>query len=188
MEMIDVRFSLDAKTLLMSMIGKVFQCYKCDLFENSPSAYGVVGIKVDDTGYAFTNFVKVADYFGKAEDVAMFKLKQIDYNEIKSPYRMPNMVEINVEKIISKIIIINEKQTLFENNLKKYEVNVTRGVIFKFRDGDELSLEKNIWFSEEITVRNGCDLINLFEPVEEFYEAWSTPCRGECIREMVVIK
>ena len=175
--MIDVRFSLEAKTLLMSMMGNVFQCYKCDLFENSPSAYGVVGIKVDDTGYAFTNFVKVADYFGKAEDVAMFKLKQIDYNEIKSPYR-----------VISEIIIINEKQTLFENNLKKYEVNVTRGVIFKFRDGDELSLEKNIWFSEEITVRNGCDLINLFEPVEEFYEAWSTPCRGECIREMVVIK
>lgn len=188
MKIMDVRFSIETKNLLMDMIGKTFQCYKCDKFDFSPSAYGVIGIKVDEVGYVFTNFVEVADYFGKTEDVAMFKMKQIDYNKIKSPYLEPNMSETRVRKIISEIAVVNEKQTLFENDLKKYEVNVTRGVIFKFRDEEELSLEKNIWFSEEITIRKGYDLIKQFEPIEEFYEAWSTPCRGECIREMVVIK
>lgn len=62
---------------------------------------------------------------------------------------------------------------------------LTRGIIFQFKDGHELSLEKNIWFSEDITVEKGYDLIRRYTPTTEFEEGWSADYRGKCSREIV---
>ena len=89
---------------------------------------------------------------------------------------------------MSEIAVVNEKQSLLKGNVKIYEVNVTRGVIFKFRDGSEFSLEKDIWFSEDIIFRQGRNLIYKFEPVEEFCKSWSEPYRCECTREIISLE
>ena len=52
----------------------------------------------------------------------------------------------------------------------------------------ELSFEKNIWFSEDITVGKGYNLIDRFTPASEFEEGWSGPLRGECFREIILLK
>ena len=83
---------------------------------------------------------------------------------------------------------MNECQQLFENGNQSYEVLVTRGIIFKFNDGHELSFEKNIWFSEDITVEKGYDLIQRFTPTTEFEEGWSGNFHGKCSRDIVTIK
>lgn len=188
MKRIDVSFSLKTEAVLRKMIGMEFQCYKCDPYERSSAAYGIIGIKIGNVGYEFSNYVEAADYFGKLEDVATFRLLQSAYDAIQSPYQESNMIETKVGKILSEIAVVNEKQSLLKGNVKIYEVNVTRGVIFKFRDGSEFSLEKDIWFSEDIIFWQGRNLIYKFEPVEKFYDSWSAPYRGECIRNMVIIK
>ena len=98
------------------------------------------------------------------------------------------MVETPVESVISEVIVVNERQKLFENNKQTYEVLVTRGIIFKFEDGHELSFEKNIWFSEFISVEKGYDLIDRFTPTTVFGEGWSDEYRGNCSRELISIK
>ena len=185
MKMIDVRFSASDMAEIKSMVGKRMIGYKCDQFIFSTSVYGIVGICLEDTSYAFTNSLEVMDYYGDPEDVARFRISKIEYADIKSLVQDQVMVETPVDSVIADVIVVNECQRLFEKGVQTYEVMVTRGIIFKFEDGHELSFEKNIWFSEDITVEKGYDLIERFTPVSEFAEGWSDDYRGECSRELI---
>ena len=188
MKKIDVRFSTSELAEIQSMVGKKMSKYKCDPFEFSTSVYGIVGISFEDADYAFTNMVDVMDYYGEQEDVAIFKLEKRPFSSIMSLIPNQTMIETPVKATVSEIIVINECQQLFENDEQTYEVLLTRGIIFKFEDGRELSLEKNIWFSEDITVEKGYDLLGQFSPETEFSEGWSGNYRGECSREILSLK
>lgn len=187
MKQIDVRFSPADMEVIQSMIGKKMIKYKCDPFIFTPSVYGIVGISFDNKAYAFTNFTKNMDYFGAREDVAIFSIEATSFSEMQSRIRNQTMIETPVNGIISEIYVVNERQQLFKNNVQTYEVLLTRGIIFKFQDGHELSFEKNIWFSEDIYVRRGYNLITQFVPTTEFEESWVDGYRGKCIREIATL-
>jgi hypothetical protein len=184
MKQIDVRFSSSDMASLKELIGQKMLKYKCDPFEFSTSVYGIVGIAFENASFAFTNVTAVMDYFGDQEDVALFKMKRVPFSSIHSMIPDQTMVETPVESVISDILLVNEQQQLFEKGIKTYEVFLTRGIIFQFKDGHELSLEKNIWFSEDITVEKGYDLIRRYTPTTEFEEGWSADYRGKCSREI----
>ncbi len=188
MKIIDIRFSASDISDLQAVVGKKMLKYKCDPFEFSTSVYGVVGIAFENTSFAFTNTVKPMDYYGETEDVALFSMQRIPFEDIHSRIQNQVMIETPIECIVSSISIVNERQNLFENCVKTYEVLVTRGIIFHFDDDHELSLEKNIWFSEDITVEKGYELLNKFTPTTEFKEGWSGDYRGECSREIINLK
>ncbi len=188
MKNIDVRFSSAEMAEIQDMVGKRMIKYKCDPFEFSTSVYGIVGICLENASYAFTNTTEVADYFGDNEDVAMFKMKRMPFDLITSLIQGQKMIETPVESVISETLVVNEHQKLFEDEVQIYDVQLTRGIIFRFDDGHELSFEKNIWFSEDISVEKGYNLIERFTPPDEFVEGWSGNYRGECSREIIVIK
>ncbi len=188
MKQIDVRFTAHDMAAIKSMIGKKMVKYKCDPFESSTSVYGIVGIAFEDAAYAFTNRVSVMDYYGEPEDVALFKMECMPFASIHSMVQNQTMVETPVGNVISDVLVVNERQQLFDNDVKTYEVLLTRGIIFVFEDGHELSLEKNIWFSEDITVEKGYGLIQRFTSTSEFEESWSGAYRGECTREIISVR
>jgi len=182
---IDTRFSEENMNTLRSMLGQTMLKYKCDPFIFSTSVYGIVGIIFQDHAFAFTNTVEAADYYGNTEDVAFFRLTPASESEIQSRIQDEEMIEVAVNNEIAEIQVINEHQMLFENDLPTYDIWLTRGVIFKFVDGLELSFEKNVWFSEDITVEKGYNLITRFSSVNEFIENWDGKYRGECTRETI---
>lgn len=188
MKNIDIRFSASDIADLQAVVGKKMLKYKCDPFEFSTSVYGIVGIAFEDTSFAFTNTVKPMDYYGVTEDVALFSMQHIPFDDIHSRIQNQVMIEMPIECIVSSISIVNERQKLFEKGIQTYEVLVTRGVIFHFDDDHELSFEKNIWFSEDITVEKGYNLLDKFTPTTEFEEGWSGDYRGECSREIITLK
>lgn len=185
MKTIDVRFSASEMAEIQSMVGKKMLRYKCDPFEFSTSVYGIVGVAFEHTAYAFTNLTEVRDYYGVDEDVAIFRMKQKDFTGIKSLIPDQTMIEMPVESVVSEVVVVNECQKLFENGEQIYEVLLTRGIIFRFAEGHELSFEKNIWFSEDIAVEKGYDLINRFSPTSEFVDGWSDNYEGQCSREVI---
>lgn len=188
MKQIDLRFSASDMAEIENMIGKKMIKYKCDPFEFSTSVYGIVGIIFEHSAYVFTNRVKVLDYYGSLEEVAVFKMSRIPSTDIYSMVKSQTMIENPIESKISDIFIVNEKQQLFEKGEQTYEVQITRGIIFKFEDNHELSFEKSIWFSEDIIVEKGYDLIHRFAPTSEFEEGWSGDLQGTCSREILSLK
>ncbi|MDO4491933.1 MAG: hypothetical protein Q4B85_12785 [Lachnospiraceae bacterium] len=188
MKKIDVRFSASEMAEIQKMVGKKMVKYKCDPFEFSTSVYGIVGVSFEDGDYAFTNMTEVMDYYGEQEDVALFKLVQKPFSSIRSLIQNQSMIETPVESTVSEVLVVNENQQLFENGKQIYEVSLTRGIIFIFEDEHELSFEKNIWFSEDITVEKGYKLLERFTPKTEFTEGWSGNYCGVCSREIVSVK
>ena len=188
MKQIDVRFSASDMALIKEMVGKKLVKYKCDPFEFSTSVYGIVGIAFEDAAFAFTNTIVPMDYYGEQEDVALFKVEQTSFISIRSMVQNQTMIETPVESVVTEVMVVNELQQLFEKGIETYEVWVTRGIIFKFEDGHELSFEKNIWFSEDITVEKGYDLLQRFTPTTEFEEGWSGNYLGKCSRKVISIK
>ena len=187
MKTIDVRFSATGIEIIKSMVGKKMLKYKCDPFIYSPSVFGIIGVEMEGASYAFTNSTEVMDYYGEQEDVAVFKVTPMPFDKINSRIQNQDMVETIIDSTVTEITIVNETQKLFVKDVQTYEIYVTRGIIFRFEDGHELSFEKNIWFSEDITVKKGYDLIQQFSPTSEFTEGWSGDFHGECSRELISI-
>ncbi len=185
MKYIDVRFNQEEIKLIKNMVGKTLTKYKCDPFEFSTAVYGIVGICTNNISYAFTNMVQVMDYYGADEDVAIMHVEERNDSKIKSLISENTMIEIPVNKTIKEIYVINEHQKVFLFDKQIYDVMLTRGIIFYLDDNSEISLEKNVWFSEMITIDKGHHLLNKFTPIEEFVENWTGNYRGECFREII---
>ncbi len=188
MKNIDIRFSDNIIKSINLMVGKTMVKYRCDPFEFSTSVYGQVGIEVDNEAFVFSNFAEVMDYYGNNEDVAVFKMKLMPFNDIKSKIQGMAMVETPINDIISEINIVNEHQKLFERGVQTYDVWLTRGIIFKFQSGNELFFEKSVWFSEDISVEKGYNVIERYTSVDEFKESWSGDYTAECDREIIMVK
>ena len=194
MRSVNIAFSKNVYKFLHEMIGKNFAKIACNKFVYSNSVYGIVGIYVGELIYKVTNFVDAIDYYGKLEDVAVFKLEEASENEIISAVQNEEMVDIPVGRIIKKIEVINENQIQYKAGDVLYDNWVTRGIIFYFEDGEEISFEKDIWFSEEILIERGRNLLGRFSSTEEFSEAWESDDEnvkslysGKATREVVSI-
>lgn len=187
MKQIDVRFDAQTMDLMQSLLGSTLIKYKSDPFIFSPSVFGIVGIVTDRVSVAFTNSIKVMDYYGALEDVAVFQAEPRDEEDFNSMMVGAVMVDTCINGRIMAVDIVNEHQKLFKNEMQTYDVWTIRGVIFRLEDGLELSLEKNVWFSEMITIKKGYNLIDDFAPITEFEEDWDEGYRGECTREIITL-
>lgn len=185
---IDVRFSENKVETLRKMIGKKLVKYLHDPFMFSASVYGIVGICFEEECFTITNLTEVRDYYGTEEDVAIFKFDQAKEMEIHSFIEGEDLIETPVNSVVKQIILVNEKQSLFKGNVQTYNVDLTRGIIFVMEDGLQISFEKNVWFSEDITIQRGYNLIETYSPESEFCENWESPYKGKCERECIVIE
>lgn len=187
MNTVDIRFSAETVQILQSLVGKQFDEVKHDPFIYVPSVYGIVGFFIDGKAYKLTNLIEVLDYYGKMEDVAVFRFEQTSQDQIKTFVDNGELISYPICSRIREIRIVNENQRLYHNNVQTYDVNTVRGLIFVFEDGHEFSFEKPIWFSEEIVIRKGYNLIDSFASTDEFGEAWEGDYRGECSREVMTL-
>jgi len=187
MKTIDVGFDQNVLNTLQSLVGKQLVSYKSDSFVFSPSVYGIVGIFLEDSAFKITNLVEVQDYYGKNEDVAIFRFEKTEPTSIHSFSDDGDWIETPVKERISAIRVINECQQLFYDGEQIYEVHTPRGIIFQLESGREISFEKAVWFSEMITIRRGYNLIAELAPEQEFIDGWDdaegyTP---KCSREVM---
>lgn len=91
---------------IKNMIGKTMLKYKCDPFEFSTSVYGIIGIELEDSSYAFTNTVTTMEYYDKEEEVTLFKMENMSFKAIKSMVQNQNMFETPVNSIIADVLVM----------------------------------------------------------------------------------
>ncbi|MCD7808528.1 MAG: hypothetical protein LUH02_04235 [Erysipelotrichaceae bacterium] len=55
-------------------------------------------------------------------------------------------------------------------------------------DGLQISFEKDIWFSEDINIERGYNLIDKLHSVDDFINNWEPPFRGEYLRTNIIFE
>lgn len=104
-------------------------------------------------------------------------------SDIQHNFRMLDPLPYAKDRTLEK----NENQRLYKSGIQTYDVWVTRGVIFKLENGREISLEKDVWFSEDIIVERGENLIEKFASTNEFIENFDGEYKAECQRYTITI-
>ncbi len=179
----DYRLKENEIQILSNMKGKKFNSLIADNAFGGTKAIEHALFSVGNTYYAFSNKICPLDYYGSGiEDVAIFNFAPASENLINKEKSFDRAIELPIMQKIKDIEIVTEIQKVFENNILKYETMLTRGVIFIMLDGNEISYEKDIWFSEIIKIQRGYNLIEKFTPATEFEEDWNSNFSGSCER------
>lgn len=186
MRIIDKRFNRSTIRMVSSFPGEVFKKYSSDPFVFTSSVYGIVGLYIGKDIFRITNFVEPTDYFGSTEDVANFQLEHATEEDIHSYMDDGKLIDTPINSIIKRILIVNEHQKLFHSGIQTYDVYVTRGVIFEMFDSVEVSFEKDIWFSEEININKGHNLLDKMTSCDSFLENWEgiEDYSAQCTRDI----
>lgn len=181
---IDVRLKKEDVQILQSIVGKKLDRIEHDEFVFTNTSSQAVKFDLGDALFYLYSFTEPLDYFGAEEDVAVWSVEEKEYPLIADK----NFVTTPIQEKIAVVRIVQEHQMLFENAQQTYDVWVTRGIIIEFGD-HELAFEKPVWFSEDIVIRKGYDLLEKFQPVEEICKAgkWKEGVTMECSREVMTL-
>lgn len=179
MESVNISFKDEERSLLKSLIGQKLVAVYHDAFVFTNTSSEIVKIETDNTTAFLYSFVEPLEHFGSVEDTAVWTFETVPYPAVDSK----DFVKTPVQECISKIELIEEKQRLFKGNELAYEIAVTRGIIFTLESGRQFAFEKAIWFSEEIIIHRGYNLINEISSSKEFETRdWAKDYRPQCIR------
>ena len=180
----DLRFTERETALLRNWREKrlvLLQCEKKGYSHLNLTAYPAAILQIEDQTYYLYNFTEPLDYYGYVDDVARMTLSTTRETVVDS---YGHLQTIPVNRTIQDVHLVQEHQMLFENGEQLYDVYVTRGILLDFWRL-EISFEKPVWFSEDIFITIGHDVLKTFTPTKDFEEDWMEGCVGKCSRELV---
>ncbi|MCF0134850.1 MAG: hypothetical protein HUJ69_00325 [Lachnospiraceae bacterium] len=185
MERIDRRLSSASMNLLADLVGKTMVSIEHDEFTFTNTSSQVVKFNAKDSSFFLYSFTEPLDYYGKEEDVAVWSFEQIEYPILENKV----FITIPVQRRIHSICVVQENQQLYEQDKQIYDVWLTRGVIFDFGDY-QFAFEKPIWFSEDIIIRKGYNLLTMFRSENEIEMSgnWTNGISIKCTRSTTVLK
>lgn len=184
---IDDRITSENEGIFRELIGKKLLSISHDPFIYTNSVYAIVGMNFEDTFYSISNRIEIRDYYGNDEDVAVFKLNKDKPENIHSYIDGCKMITVPINQKIINVDVVNEHQRLYVDGEQRYDVWLTRGFIIELEDGLQISFEKEIWFSEDINIERGYNLIDKFFSINRVVEGWSEPKKMVCEREVIHI-
>ena len=158
MQVNDYRFNQE---LLKSFIGKTFNKYKHErfLFTNTVALY--LGFMIDNKSYEISNDFEAVDFLDIDGEATICRINQKPWSEILS--NNDRVIETEIEKTIKSITIINDNFISRSYGEINYDWRETRAIIFNFGEL-EVSFEKtDCFFSMEIEINKGYELINKVE-------------------------
>lgn len=180
---IDKRLKPDEMMILKQLVGQKIVSFQHDEFLFINASSQMVGIETEYGMKYLYSFTEPLDYYGSVEDVAVWELTDTKYPLVDRK----KIIASPVKEVIKEIHIVQENQKLFENGKQIYDVWVTRGIIFDF-GGHQYSFEKPVWFSEDIYIQKGYNLINKFASTDEFVnDDWENGYTAECERKIVIL-
>lgn len=155
MKKYDFRFDT---TLIKSFVGKILAKYKHADFIYTNSVTGILGFEIDDNVFALTNEYEELDFFTLDDEATIFHISESDWNKVE-PMINNDINEICINEKIQKIVLVNDHTVLTVEQNEEYDMWDTKAIIFYF-DNHEICFEKqDCWFSQEIEICKGHDLL-----------------------------
>jgi len=155
MKKYDFRLNVD---LLKSFVGEVFNKHIHEKFKYTNTVTSVVGFMVNEASFRFVNDFENVDFLGWDDEASVYKIEECKWDSIFASDI--HTTTTNLEQVIKNIILINDHFSLFIDENWEYDWWETRAIIFCFKEF-EISFEKqDCWFSQEIEINRGYNLID----------------------------
>ena len=151
-----------------NMIGHKFIKYRCDPFIFTNTVTAIIGIYIDNTIYQIKNELKPIQYFDTIDDVAIWNINKVNESDIHSHFEDTQQIDTPVDEIINKITLVNEHQ-MVEINHVKFEMLITRSIVFHLKTRDVYFEKDTTSFSEEIEIKRGHNLINEYPKTNDYF-------------------
>lgn len=180
MKRIDIRLKSEEISALTSLVGRTLESIQHDPFTFVNASSQVVQLNSDIGSFYLYSFSEPLDYFGTVEDVATwsFESERHKFVERKSFISTP------IQEVVKDISLVQENQRLYKGQEQIYDVWLTRGIIIDFGD-HQLAFEKAVWFSEDIYIRKGYNVVNQFASVDSFVNNdWDSGLNAACSRKI----
>lgn len=183
MKTIDIRLKPSEIASLKSIVGKQLISINHDPFVFSNTSSQIVQINTNSDTFYLYSFTEPIDHFGATEDVAVWSFESERYRSVDRK----KFIETPFKETIKSVSVIQENQQLCKSDEILYDVWLTRGIIIDFGE-HQLSFEKSVWFSEDIRIQKGYELINKFTPVADFVnDDWDKGITAKCTREIITL-
>ena len=166
MKIIDNRFN---ENLIKSFVGKKLTKIKHDHFRYTNTVTGVVGFMIDNKSYAMVNDYEEVDYLDWDDEACICRITERPWDEIRSFVEGEEQITTEINEIVEQVTIINDHIESYSYGNKDYDVWETRAIIFDL-GLYQVSFTKQVcFFSMEIEVNKGYDLIDKIETTDAFY-------------------
>ncbi|MDO5440571.1 MAG: hypothetical protein Q4F12_03430 [Erysipelotrichaceae bacterium] len=147
--------------LFKSFIGKTFNKYKHEKFLFTNTVTQVLGFMINNESYKMNNDFEQVDFMGWDNEATICRVNQTNWDNIL--VNRDDIIETEINKEIKSITLINDHFVSKTYGSVNYDWWETRAVIFNFGEL-EVSFEKqDSFFSMEIEINKGYDLINKVE-------------------------
>lgn len=157
MEKHDFRFD---EALIKSFVGKNFNQYKHHRFEYTNTVTLYLGFMIDNVSYEMSNDYKSLDFFGWDHEATVSEIQEKNWESILSTELSTDVVTTYVNEKIKSIQLVNDHYMSYAHGIQNYDWWENRAIIFDFGD-HQLSFEKqDCWFSMEIVINKGDNLID----------------------------
>lgn len=167
MKTIDNRFD---ESLFRSFVGKKLTKIKHDEFLLTNTVTGIVGFMIDNDSYAMINDYEAVDYLGWDSEACICRIVKMPWDEILSFLEGKEHIAREINETIEKIFIVNDHIRSFSQDVQDYDLWETRAIVFDLGT-HQISFTKQVcFFSMEIEINKGNDLIEKVETTDEFYD------------------
>lgn len=159
MKKYDFRFDQE---LIQSFVGKTFNQYKCSIFVLRNSATGIVGIEIDNKIYKLTLDYEGFDFLSIDGEATIYRISNSDWKEVDSLiiHEIDEINEIKLNETIKKIILVNDHTIVKSKDAVEYDMWETKAIIFCFEETELCFAREDLWFSLEIEVYKGYNLLD----------------------------
>lgn len=150
--------------LLKSLIGSNLVSYECD--SATKTTYGNIRINTDKVAIEITNLTEDKPLLGVTEEVSGFKCKKVDSDIPFKPYCITPPHTVSINRLIEGVEIVRDDITVKSEN---YSISFDQAIIIKTPE-NILTVSRDIWFSEVITISLNVDFDEVYPIKESAYD------------------
>lgn len=154
--------------LLSRFIGTQLVYFECDKLNRNNATYMKIGIFFDEGAFEIHNEIEVLDVGGK-EEFGVLSIIDLSNKRFELEIEPNEPVKYSIDKNVKDIKIVTDTVSCFEDEIEQYTAHFDVAIVFEFED-EELVIEKDVWFSEHLIVRQGRDMIKKMNAIDKGWD------------------
>lgn len=118
---------------------------------------GILEFEIDQQVFELVNDYEALDYFGLDGEATILSISASNWTKVESMIN-DDIKETYVNALVQKVILVND-----HTFSKNYDMWETKAIVFCFENFEICFEKQDCWFSMEIEIHKGHDLLNMID-------------------------